>query len=846
MNSAIRTPNDHILDVLHDALEEHRRTGDKNRVMAYSRAIAAVRKHPTRLNNGTEAKQLKGIADGIARRIDDGLNLRTETLMLPPQDDGDDEADRAAQRSDMLPLHPGRSRPDENAVTYRLVEGTPPPQKPKRAFPTDLDFAELTDLAVSTVSGSRNSSNRQPLLIPLRPSGPISASSSASGMLATPMITPTSRPGAQPTQLAPAPAPTFLPPAIPRPAHHAPTPPSISPASSFTTPAETPRKRANPDDAPDTATPLPAKRRAVSGGGISPANPPAIGSPACAVLLALLDWATADPPRHLLTRTDIVARARRFSRESAAVGGQPTPVLDLLRDSRLVDVAQGASGGEEVFGFTAAGREFAEQVYRDARAAGREDQVIPSFEEGLAVAVAAEVGVPKREPHVVAPKPELPVAELKQEPLAMPKAEQFIQPKQEQPVPAPKREPLVAPPALPTAPPTPQVGAGSKDGVAWPVNDGLAPPAAVTVPAWDPFRVHTLPAGSFDIVMVIDKAKHEHEPPAEFRECLRQHQVDFAEHVLAIGHVVWVARPHGSKAHDASTYVVLDYIGERRHVLDLAACVSPRNPGNVATWRERMWRYAHTGLPHKLFLLDEGVSVEALADPGDRTKEQLEADAEAVRGSMRSTNARSVVAEDFNLHPTQSYKETAEQLAHFTRAIERVWAGRPLHYLLPDQAPARWDWLRYRAFGEVRESAHGNGAMLLHPLSPEDAALHAVNQGAAARCHRAPHVLFTHFNVLMQKSEHIVVRDLFVRMPMAIHGVSLEKARFVADMFGTPHALNQRLRDVEPALRGKLVAEMCKEAEEDAGVPLGTRVVKPDTSSKIAQVFAGEVGNRFC
>ncbi|KAI9190045.1 Crossover junction endonuclease mus81 [Blastocladiella emersonii ATCC 22665] len=308
----------------------------------YEKAIKSIKEHPTRLANGTEAKKLKHVGDFVARVIDEELgNLGA---------DGDGVGASSSQRGSA-----SASTSPQRAPAKRTSSKRPPleiPPLPDLTSSRSSAAAPRTNLSAAAHAQKAASEIFAHLGNPPRPESESEFDDDDEIVAVQPV----------------------------------PRPPAATSSSSSSPAAASSngRKRSNAASTDSAAAAEPAPKR--SRGGISRANPPMQGSVPYALLMAFLEWSVETPPRAMVTRADLILRARRFC--TAKVDNQATAVIKRLREHEMISSDE--SG--KLHSLTAAGTDLARSIYHELRRLNREVQSIPALD-----------GVPPPAPTVVRP-----------------------------------------------------------------------------------------------------------------------------------------------------------------------------------------------------------------------------------------------------------------------------------------------------------------------------------------------------------------------------------------------------------------------------------------------------------
>ncbi|KNE56802.1 hypothetical protein AMAG_02578 [Allomyces macrogynus ATCC 38327] len=352
-----------------------------------------------------------------------------------------------------------------------------------------------------------------------------------------------------------------------------------------------------------------------------------------------------------------------------------------------------------------------------------------------------------------------------------------------------------------------------------------APRPATPPPTWAPRRVRVLPADQYDIILVLDirekLARTFGDRDTYRRDCetfrfeLAKAGIKVEAAQLPVGDMLWIARARPTAA--AAAYqnhpdIVLDYVVERKRIDDFVSSIKDER------WKEQKWRLAQSGVPNLLYIVEES---------NKHTSAVI-----GMEAAVQTAKMQTVLWSHFNLKVTKSSAETVQWLAQMTRTMERIWRGHAVYYLLPQDVPSREQWLAYKTYGVVDPRAQTLQSM---GRAEHDRIRHV--QGSADRCRTAVHLSLPTFSTFSDKTQNVVLRDLFTQLLTTVRQMSHEKARFITKHFPTPKSLYMALRDTPEADRPVFLQRFAERIEHESGVPLHRKKPGEALSKTVANVF---------
>jgi crossover junction endonuclease MUS81 len=285
-----------------------------------------------------------------------------------------------------------------------------------------------------------------------------------------------------------------------------------------------------------------------------------------------------------------------------------------------------------------------------------------------------------------------------------------------------------------------------------------------SIPQWDPIPVQTIPAGEYDIVLLLDNRETFRKDREYFNRALSAKGINVGTVPLPLGDVLWVARAKNTIDHPVD--IVLDYIVERKRIDDFVASIKDNR------WKEQKNRIGNSGIPNMLYLVEEPRSLAHI--PGQSIG------APAVMSAKCST----IFCSHFHLQKTTSAEETVDWLATMTKTIKYLWSKADLYYLKSCQLSDHDQWLEYKRYGKVSAIA-GTKPML---VALSHAEFHRIEhvQGGFERCKATVHLTYSCFLGRSTKTQGFTMKDVFTRMLMSVKHMSYEKSDFIAAACQTP------------------------------------------------------------
>lgn len=159
-------------------------------------------------------------------------------------------------------------------------------------------------------------------------------------------------------------------------------------------------------------------------------------------------------------------------------------------------------------------------------------------------------------------------------------------------------------------------------------------------------EMNCLPAGSFDIYLILDSREVRSQTSREFiQQQMERCGVPTITRALDLGDMLWVARSRL----DRGTEVVLDYVVERKRLDDLVSSIKD------GRFKEQKVRLAGCCLQHKIYLVEE-------VDGGGQAEE-------FGKDRIRSAMSLTQILDDIRVERTQNMDDTIALLASLHRRI---------------------------------------------------------------------------------------------------------------------------------------------------------------------------------
>lgn len=298
----------------------------------------------------------------------------------------------------------------------------------------------------------------------------------------------------------------------------------------------------------------------------------------------------------------------------------------------------------------------------------------------------------------------------------------------------------------------------------------------------------TLKRREYDVVCLLDNrevvAQRERD---HFQRLLAQEGVKVETQPLAVGDVLWIARPRGA-AQKKMTSVVLDVVVERKRTDDL---VSSIRDGRYA---EQKLRLKNSGVDKVIYLVEGHGAADATVAAFGSSK---------IYKALMST----LLQHGFSVCRTQSAEETAKVIVYITRNLESRLGQRAIYVIPQSLCQRQLVKGSLRAFKTALQARHRNCAPLFLTLES-----------------------FSEHN---SKTRGFTSSDLFLRQLLALRGMTVPKANGMVDRFKTWSGLMHSLFEAEQ--RGINLLSVLRGSGHVA-------VTERDADSQLVREFVSLVG----
>ncbi|KAI9467928.1 Crossover junction endonuclease mus81 [Coemansia sp. RSA 989] len=240
------------------------------------------------------------------------------------------------------------------------------------------------------------------------------------------------------------------------------------------------------------------------------------------------------------------------------------------------------------------------------------------------------------------------------------------------------------------------------------------------------------PAGAYDIILVIDNREvHSSADRTLIEKELENEGIKVEIRPLTVGDYLWIARAKSSSAHKHLPDIVLDYLVERKRMDDL--CASIRD----GRYREQHARIHASGFTN-VFYVVEGSNPDAVSRLGE--------------AAVNSALSRVQIHHGFHLKRPQTFEATLRLLKQISEILQDSLTDI---YAIPDHL------IGQRGFSELKKSLQ-----LQFP-------------------HLSLAMTFDAYDVVSNKSASLSVGEIYLRMLMALRGVSADKALSIGSRYST-------------------------------------------------------------
>lgn len=276
--------------------------------------------------------------------------------------------------------------------------------------------------------------------------------------------------------------------------------------------------------------------------------------------------------------------------------------------------------------------------------------------------------------------------------------------------------------------------------------------SAVHNPVEEKYQRAIWPAGTFEVELVVDnREKRSMVDPTFFIEELKQLKVPCSMEVLAVGDLVWIARNKKSRQ-----TAVLDFVVERKRLDDLVSSIKD------GRYYEQKSRLHKTKLNNITYLIEESVSSDRIT---------------AFTGHVQTVMSETLGANGFFLKRTTSASDTVSYLAQMTKGIEERYSTLDLYVVSPKIiTPRSYD----SAIDQSREKIRiRNDKGWVRKSIDED----------IGSCQKELAVDFESFQTALSKSGMATVKDVYIKMLLAIKGMTYSRAVLLQQSYPTPRLL---------------------------------------------------------
>lgn len=248
----------------------------------------------------------------------------------------------------------------------------------------------------------------------------------------------------------------------------------------------------------------------------------------------------------------------------------------------------------------------------------------------------------------------------------------------------------------------------------------------------------TLEPGQFDIILCVDSCETVSGPTNERKHAvqkeLKKNGVHFDVRKLNVGDFLWVAREKvapipGCLHLPSAKELVLDYVIERKRKDDLAGSIKD------GRFKEQKFRLKNCGLRHPIYLVEDCRGHFCIPD-----------------FSLLQAISNTQLVDGFTIKHTKDQAETVAYLTIMTRYLQSYYSNKKL---------------RSCTLGEIDQT-----------------------EGLLSQERNCVELLtFEEFNMNSIKNKSLTVAELFVKQLLKLHGLSVDKAKAITDLYPTPSSL---------------------------------------------------------
>ncbi|KAI9352056.1 hypothetical protein BDR26DRAFT_850275 [Obelidium mucronatum] len=295
----------------------------------------------------------------------------------------------------------------------------------------------------------------------------------------------------------------------------------------------------------------------------------------------------------------------------------------------------------------------------------------------------------------------------------------------------------------------------------------------------DDMPVHnlTLPAGSFDIVLVLDNREVKNGKSRDFfKNGLAEKNIKFVNRSLDLGDVTWIARPKCVGDYHGDEEIMLEYILERKTLDDLVSSIKD------GRFKEQKFRLSDCGIPNVIYLVEE-VNTESAAVFGY----------EGVYTAITQTQ----VENGFFVKKTYSAEDSLAYLVSMTNFLKQIYRDKTLVF---------------ESSRKLEKSVKSQGTTIYS-------------------------ISFALFCQRTSKTKNFCLGDVWIRQLLTIPGMSSEKACFFARTYKTGASFFKALvRCSNDAEREKLIQDAGGEGRKAIGAALGKKMLSVFWRSELSTI----------
>ncbi|WVQ78586.1 hypothetical protein IAT38_000672 [Cryptococcus sp. DSM 104549] len=280
------------------------------------------------------------------------------------------------------------------------------------------------------------------------------------------------------------------------------------------------------------------------------------------------------------------------------------------------------------------------------------------------------------------------------------------------------------------------------------------PRSAVPLPAFTLSDAIVFPAGSYEILLIVDTREVESRNNRDkIAETLRAKGVAVETRALRLGDMCWVARRTEGGLGGEEDECVLDYVVERKRLDDLCSSIKD------GRYNEQCFRLSNSALTNIYYIVEDF---------------QVNVNMDANGLQIRTAKSQIQLHNRFHLKETSRLPETIDFLATMTSVIKASHRGLPLRVI-----PTRF----------LSRSTYSPLQQHLKWTYPDETF----------------HTSFAAYQELNDKSGSVTLKEKFGRMLLCVKQMSAERVASVLDVWETPRELWEDLK----------AWEMQPEEEED-------------------------------